>query len=74
MLCSESERKQAFRIAYEFLSAHSDVMREPEDYMKAADDAVEIISAHMDNRLVGYLVIAVCEYIYERSEREKHDA
>ena len=55
----EQTRKEAFRVAYDFLEKHPEKTLDPEYYTKTAKEITEVVMEHPDNILWPHLLLAV---------------
>lgn len=55
----EQMRKEAFRVAYDFLEKHPEKTLDPEYYTKTAKEIAEVVREHPDNILLPHLMLAV---------------
>ena len=65
---NESDQKYAFRVAYEFLKQHNNILTKPEEYKKLADDMSNAFAQYKDNPLACRLISGVFDYIGSESE------
>lgn len=63
--------KQAFRIAFDFLSEHFPPDHDPNWWEKTMEDVSLIGNMYGENRLVVHLMTAIIEYLNEEEERRK---
>ena len=68
-VATEDVRKKAFRTAYDFLDRNRYVLDNPDEYKRVANEAREKYNKCPDDLLTMHLLIAVCECIFDVSER-----
>ena len=68
---TESDRKNAFRIAYDFMGRHQPVEFTGEYFTNALDDIRKLRANNKDNVLLEHLLIGIYEY-FVRISKEEH--
>lgn len=68
---TESDRKNAFRIAYDFMERHLPVKFTGEYFADALDDIRKLRANNKDNVLLEHLLVGIYEY-FVRISKEEH--
>ena len=68
-VATEQQVKSAFRIAYNFMENHGEVLNSPDDYRKLARDMADAFALNNNDPLACKMISAVFDYICATSER-----
>ena len=68
-VATEQQVKSAFRIAYNFMENHGEVLNSQDDYRKLAGDMAEAFASNHNDPLACRMISAVFDFICATSER-----
>ena len=67
----DETRKQAFRIAYDFLDQHNTLLVEPDEFSTFTEEIRTVSLDHLDNPLVKNLLLGIWLCISEESDKAR---
>lgn len=68
-VATEQQVKSAFRIAYNFMESHCEVLSSQDDYRKLASDMADAFASNHNDPLACRMISAVFDFICATSER-----
>lgn len=68
-VATEQQVKSAFRIAYNFMENHCEVLNSQDDYRKLASDMADAFASNHNDPLACRMISAVFDFICATSER-----